>query len=165
MKGHSFDHLNVLKTDTEGLEFEVLLGANGLISAKKVDMLIVAYEDKWTWDSFTAIYPADGGSFVKSSPLEMDTPNLMSVTQWLETKGYASYLLGKSDRRRHNSGYCAIPVSGKYWHDEFEIGRDPISYGLPFTWMDFISVQEGSALQTWLESNSRKATFCPSQGR
>lgn len=57
VKKFGLDHINVVKTDTEGLEWEVLLGARQLLRQKKVDLLIYAYEDKWSWDFHTAVEP------------------------------------------------------------------------------------------------------------
>ena len=167
------DHVNILKTDTEGLEFEVLLGARHLLQQQKVDLIIYAYEDKWSWDSFAASYPANAdGSFpfIKDQ-LTFDTPNLQSVSTWLDSMGYKSYLIGKApessfqnnnndDGQTKKKGFVAIPVTNEYWHDDFEVARNPRSFGLKNklgnypTWMDDIAVKENSSLHTWIEQQS-----------
>ena len=160
------DHVNILKTDTEGLEFEVLLGARHLLKQQKVDCIIYAYEDKWNWDSFAASYPVhtDGSfSFIKEQ-ITFDTPNLQSVSMWLDSMGYKSYLIGKAPFKNSNDdeekGFVAIPVTSEYWHDDFEVARNPRRFGLKNklgnfpTWMDAIAVKENSSLHTWIEQQS-----------
>lgn len=154
-ESRSWESVNVLKTDTEGLEFEVLLGAKALLSKRAIDLLIVAYEDKWTWDSFTAAYP-DGNRSTQTQ-LEFDTPNLQSVSTWLHDElGYHSYLLGNNAY----GGPVAIPLYGKYWLDDFEIARQPLMFGLPFTWFDFIAVPASSPIVIWLETICTDVQFC-----
>ena len=46
----SWHHADILKTDTEGCEFEVLLGAKRLISKQQIGLIMVAYEDQSTRD-------------------------------------------------------------------------------------------------------------------
>ena len=151
-----WNHIDVLKTDTEGLEFEVLLGAKHLLQQKRINLVIVAYEDKWTWDSFTAAYPIDAKNHVFKEQIELDTPNLKSTTSWLWHHNYSSYLLGAED----NNKIVTIPLYNDYWDDVFEIGRNPKAYGLLFTWFDFIAVPHGSDLQVWIEKMSTGSTTC-----
>lgn len=158
MRRHGLDRLNVLKTDTEGLEWEVLLGARRALKHRGVDLLIIAYEDKWTWDSHSAVHPVPG-SFVKDQ-LSLDEPNLKSVSTWLASMGYATYLLGLSPELLPDGtmrrGFAAIPVTGEYWDDDFEVCRDPKRYHKKRIncWMDAVAVLEGSAMQEWMEQFS-----------
>jgi len=153
-------YVNVLKTDTEGLELEVLLGARRLLQERQIDLIVYAYEDKWNWDSFEAAYPLPGW-FVKDQ-LAFDTPNLRSVSTWLDGLGYKSYLIGSANRGREKS-FVALPVTAEYWDDAFEVARDPKGYGVHPTWMDAIAVKDGSTLQDWIErrSSSHIRVSCP----
>lgn len=153
-------HIHILKTDTEGLEWEVLLGARQLIKQHAIDLIFFAYEDKWTFDSFTAAYPVQG-SMIKEQQMELDTPNLKSVSTWLESLGYVTYLIGLAPQGQQ--GFVAIPVSGDYWDDSFEVARDPKSYGYHYTWMDAMAVQKKSSLQAWIEQQSQSHAMMCSQ--
>jgi len=159
VQGLNLPHVHVLKTDTEGLEWEVLLGAKSLLQKKAIDLIFFAYEDKWTFDSFTAAYPI-GGSFIKEQS-ELDTPNLQSVSTWLDSLGYASYLIGLAPKGK--DGFVALPVNGNYWNNTFEVGRDPKSYGFRYTWMDAMAVPQGSPLQHWIEQQSQPHAMTCSQ--
>ena len=151
-----WQNVHVLKTDTEGREFEVLLGAKQLISKQLISLIIVAYEDKWTWDSFTAAYPVDRKSHLFKEQIEFDTPNLYSVCAWLSHLNYSAYLLG-ADK---NGSMIAIPLSDSYWDDAFEIGRNPHNYDKPFTWFDFVAAPKGSDVQLWIEQVSVGTATC-----
>ena len=153
------DNINILKTDTEGLEWEVLIGSKHLLQEKKIDLIIYAYEDKWTMDSFSASYPYEGTVIKDQSTF--DTPNLQSISTWLHSMGYVSYLIGKSPKE--GAGFVAIPVTAEYWDDNFEVARDPKAWGIKHpsptakhypTWLDAISVQENSPLQKWIDKQS-----------
>lgn len=128
-----------------------MLGAQELLIEKKIDLVFFAYTDKWTLDSFTAAYPVSG-SFIKDEQLKMDTPNLKSVSTWLASKGYVTYLIGLAPQGVE--GFVALPVTGNYWEDSFEVGRNPKSYGFRYTWMDAMAVPQGSLLQQWIERQS-----------
>jgi FkbM family methyltransferase len=158
---HGVAHVNVLKTDTEGLEWEVLKGAGNYITERNVDLIIIAYEDKWTWDTFTACYPEEGKTHQRPSQEELDTPNLQSVMNWFDQIGYIVYLVGKVETNGKNEEVILVPCSNGYWDDDLEIGRDPKSYGLPFTWFDIIAVQRRSELQQFLEKESVLSQLCP----
>jgi hypothetical protein len=63
-------------------------------------------------------------------------------------------------------GFAAIPVSGEYWDDKFEVCRDPFSYKKRRIncWMDAIAVKDGSVIKEWVEklSSARVRVSCPS---
>ena len=62
--------------------------------------------------------------------------------------------------KEKKKGFVAIPVTNEYWHDDFEVARNPRRFGLKNklgnfpTWMDAIAVKENSSLHTWIEQQS-----------
>ena len=99
---------------------------------------------------FNVAEPA--GTFIKDQ-LTLDTPNLKSVSTWLDSLGYKSYLIGLSTEKLPDGtmrkGFAAIPVSGEYWDDKFEVCRDPFSYKKRRIncWVDAIAVKDGSVIK------------------
>ena len=144
---HHLESIDVLKTDTEGCEWEVLQGARQTLFARKVRVLLIAYEDKWSASTLSAAWPVPNMS-IAADVNAMQLPTLRSVTRELDSLGYDSYLLGRASgaTRRGNSlrGVQFIPLSGSSWNDAFELGRDPHAFSLPWTWFDFVSVRSGS---------------------
>lgn len=136
---HKLDVIDVLKTDTEGCEWEVLQGARRMLRDKRVRVLLVAYEDKWSDSTIHAAFPGKAvtGEWrgAKPSVDAMEAPTLKSVTRHLDRLGYESYLLGSRGK-----GVQFLPLSGSHWADAFELGRDPRALGLKWTWFDFVSV-------------------------
>ena len=143
VRRHNLDHVDILKTDTEGCEWEVLQGAEEALRSHRVRVLLIAYEDKWSSDTFFAAYPY-GGRGPAANVSAMSPPTLRSVTRQLEDFGYESYLLGSVPLKRPAPRVQMIPLSHGCWNDSFEIGRDPHAFGLQFTWFDFVSVLRGS---------------------
>lgn len=144
LREHSLDGVDVLKTDTEGCELEVLQGASAALRAQRVRVLLIAYEDKWSGSTYFAAYPSHKSHAFQIAPnvSAMQLPSLHSVTRHLDSLGYESFLLGSAGSV---AGVQFIPLSGNCWDDVFELGRDPHALGLKYTWFDFVAVVRGSA--------------------
>lgn len=114
------EKIALLKVDVEGLEWEVLLGAEKALNEGRIGLVIVEYGDKWSSDlaaatkqfaSFqTLLHPWTGTT---TRPSE---PSLWSVVHWMSERGFEGYLIGSE---------TPLPVSGKNWHDVFEVCSNP----------------------------------------
>lgn len=149
MRRHSLPRLDVLKTDTEGCEWEVLQGASAALTTGSVRVIIVAYEDKWSSSTIYAAHPSNAHHAV-SNVSSMEPPTLRSVTRYLEDFGYESFLLGSMDSTsKPNVSHQVrkvqmIPLTHGCWDDSFELARDPHALGVPYSWFDFVAVLENS---------------------
>ena len=163
---HHLESIDVLKTDTEGCEWEVLHGARQTLLARKVRVLLVAYEDKWSATTLSAAWPVSNMS-IAADVGSMQLPTLRSVTRELDAWGYDSYLLGRaSASTRHGGtrrGVQFIPLSGSLWDDAFEIGRDPHGLSFPWTWFDFVSVRSGSEESAIIEEIVKRSVCSETQ--
>lgn len=155
-RAHLPGRLDVLKTDTEGADWEVILGATQLLSdsGRRPHVLIIAYEDKWSVSTYFAAYPLRRRSrsrlYEARRPRDMVPPTLRSVSAHLFALQYSSYLIGsaKTHWQRQRQGCDAamqfVPVSPPYWDDSFELAFRPLKLGLKFSWFDVIAVVTGS---------------------
>ena len=156
-------HIDILKTDSEGTEWEVLLGAHRLVSENRVRVIIAAYEDKWSSSTFYGAYPAMQNGVLRGAAPDvkrMQPPSLYTITRHLDNLGYDAYLLGHTYNQSQQSALHYIPLSGGLWRDIFELGRDPKRWGLPFTWYDFVAVLRESHENAFI----RKHICAPNEG-
>jgi hypothetical protein len=145
--------VDVLKTDTEGCEWEVLRGASRLLSAQNARVLIIAYENKW---SASMLFAEDNHHpVIVLSADEMDLPTLRSVTVQLARLGYNSYLLGA---RKDPVRLLFVPLTGDCWHSVFELGRNVKQLGVIATWFDFVAVLAGNHEESWI---LQELEMCP----
>ena len=140
--------VDILKTDAEGCDWEVLRGAGQLLAQQRVRVIIAAYEDKWSLSTLRATDKVN--PVVAETVAAMELPTLRSVTQQLARVGYTSFLLGADDESRLLD---FVPLSGTCWRDAFELGHDPASLGLRATWFDFVAVVTGSPEHEWIQTH------------
>ena len=157
---NGLEMVDVLKTDTEGCEWEVLQGARRLLEQRRVRVLLVAYEDKWSADTFFGAYPT-GGRAAAPNVSAMEQPTLRSVTRYLEAVGFVSHLLGTAQQPSSSRPVQLIPLSEGCWDDAFEIARNPKRLGLQYTWMDFVAMARGSAEDELLRHLAATACGAP----
>ena len=149
-------HIDILKTDSEGTEWEVLLGAHRLVSENRVRVIVAAYEDKWSSSTFYAAYPAMQNGVLRGAAPDvkrMQPPSLYTITRHLDNLGYDSYLLGHTYNTSKQSALHYIPLSGELWRDIFELGRDPKRWGRTFTWYDFVAVLRDSRENAFIKAH------------
>ena len=158
---HALESVDVLKTDTEGCEWEVMVGAAESLRSRRIKVLLVAYEDKWSADTLYGAYPSPTRG-VAPSVDAMSSPTLRSVTRHLAGLGYESYLLGSApvDPASTSAGVQFIPLTGGCWDDSFEIGRDPRAFGLHYTWLDFVAVVRGSPESAMIREIVERSASC-----
>ena len=160
---HIRGRLDLLKTDSEGADWEAILGATQTLSdpRRRPRVLIMAYEDKWSQSTYFAAYPSPRRRvqrrYEARTPQDMQLPTLRSVAAHLHTLEYSTYLIGstKAFWRRKRKGCDAalqfIPVSPPYWDDAFELAFRPQNFGLLFSWFDIVAVVKASAEEQLLQ--------------
>jgi len=151
--------VHILKTDTEGTEWEVLRGAAGLLARGRIRVLLVAYESNWNMDSWLAT-KRGGARVVAPSVSAMGEPSLRSVTRHLSSLNYSSYLVGfygADLSGLDGSGLIFIPLSGPCWDDALELARDPQSeHYIPFVYSDVVAVPAGSLEEQMIDRLTRR---------
>eukprot|EP00747_Dinoflagellata_sp_TGD_P122422 gnl/TRDRNA2_/TRDRNA2_173625_c1_seq1.p1 gnl/TRDRNA2_/TRDRNA2_173625_c1~~gnl/TRDRNA2_/TRDRNA2_173625_c1_seq1.p1 ORF type:complete len:253 (+),score=36.28 gnl/TRDRNA2_/TRDRNA2_173625_c1_seq1:73-831(+) len=88
--------IELLKVDVEGAEWEVLLGAQRLLSAQQIKMVVLEYSHFWA-----AGWSRESGQ----------GPSLRSVAERLASWGYDGYFIGTR---------CLVPFSGgelEWWNE------------------------------------------------
>ena len=103
------EHVDILKIDAEGLEWEVLLGSHQLLARQRISVILFEYSLSWSASTyFSANAKCRDASrnghnrmcsekatwYLAGRPEQMEVPNLWSVTRHLSRLGYDSYLLG-----------------------------------------------------------------------
>eukprot|EP00927_Polykrikos_kofoidii_P034590 TRINITY_DN29319_c0_g1_i1.p1 TRINITY_DN29319_c0_g1~~TRINITY_DN29319_c0_g1_i1.p1 ORF type:complete len:525 (+),score=70.71 TRINITY_DN29319_c0_g1_i1:36-1577(+) len=120
VKEHAPQHARVilLKLDTEGHDWEALLGSESLIVAHRIDALVFELAGQMNSD-FYILHKERQQDLatarlqeLRSGSRRLAQPNLRSMVAWLELRGYASMLIGK---RR------LVPLSGDWWSEDFEV--------------------------------------------
>ena len=115
-------HWKVLKIDVEGGEWEVLQGAEPLLSAQRVHCVVLEYSHFWT------------------------SVTLKTLARWMSDKGYDGYLLGS----QHLIPVSGAEM--EWWHELYEVCAQPdlrIYRGLAgWCWLNAAFVLRRSRLGT-----------------
>mmetsp|Transcript_92753 Transcript_92753/g.248064 ORF Transcript_92753/g.248064 Transcript_92753/m.248064 type:complete len:562 (+) Transcript_92753:562-2247(+) len=131
------EHIDILKIDTEGNDWNVIDGARDVIEGGLVGSVIVEYGGFWsrhTWE-------VSNLASVPRQQEELMWPNLKGVVQWFWERGYEGYFMGTRQ---------LIPIYGQFWHDWYEVCRAPhhVMYRGIFgwCWFDVVFVRASSDL-------------------
>ena len=169
----SIKHVDVLKIDAEGVEWEVLLGSGRLLAHQRISVILFEYSLSWSASTYFSAYPmycntrrvrmscSDAKElnerYQGSSAAAMEQPTLHSVTRFLSAKSYNAYLVGSTppasgtERQRELQ---FVPLSVDHWDDAFELGFKSRSAGMPppYAWYDVVAVRADSAEDAQIKS-------------
>ncbi|CAE8615129.1 unnamed protein product [Polarella glacialis] len=145
--------IDVLKIDVEGLEWEVLQGAQSALTTGRIGLLILEYGDKWSPQ--IALSCKHFHSAFHSNPSDWpQEPTLRGVTRFLGSLGYDGYFIGTQ---------TPVPISGDMWHDVYEVCRAPhrICYhGVgQICWLDVAFVHRSHPLARAVSEGVRWQSF------
>ena len=116
------EHIDLLKIDAEGAEWEILQGADGLLSRQSVSVILLEYSSSWSASTYYAAFPVPCMShqkqckerrkqFMAANQSAMQEPTLRSVTRHLADRGYDAYMVGSS--QLCNTSARCLSTSGK----------------------------------------------------
>ena len=116
------EHIDLLKIDAEGAEWEILQGADGLLSRQSVSVILLEYSSSWSASTYYAAFPVPCMShqkqckerrkqFMAANQSAMQEPTLRSVTRHLADRGYDAYMVGSS--QLCNASARCLSTSGK----------------------------------------------------
>ena len=124
-----------VKVDTEGSEFDVLQGMSGLLREQRVAMASFEYAFGWDRHYDSTVVTEDQRPSINRT--------LFRFQAILDEWGYDTYLINAP-----TSGYIAlIPVSGKFWHPDWEICFNRTKFYGAHCWNDLIAVRRCNACE------------------
>ena len=131
---HAIKRIHTLKIDAEGLEWDVLSRSKML---GHIDIIIMAYEDKWSADTYYAAYPTKTRGAAASVD-EMETPSLKQMVAFMTRHDYRGFLLGTPTSC--DSPPELLPLTP--WNDKYELGWNPRAIRRPWTWYDVVFIHD-----------------------
>jgi len=128
------------KIDVEGWDFEVIRGAESLLTHHMLDAFSFEYGLLWNPVFHMQIYVDEHSYERPISYNKLPSPTLREVTDWLDDRDFEVYMI--------MNGVC-LPVSGeKWWQDGFEICANPKRVlGIMWCLVDMLALRKNSAIQ------------------
>jgi len=118
-QGLATERIALVKLDTEGHDWEAMLGAAMLLESQRIDALVFELAGQMNADFFL-IHKEQHRERAAERLMRLQMgagtplaePNLRSIVVWLELRGYACMLLGQRS---------LVPLSGDWWSAELEL--------------------------------------------
>ena len=140
LRDQNVHHLQLLKIDTEGFDWKVVLGSNQLIEANAVDIVVIEYGDKWNTHTWGVSYKNMKPKPVWSQPM----PHLHGVVKWFDHRGYDAFFVGEN---------ALLQINGKHWDFEFEVCANSLNVlGTPVCWFDVAFISRKAPWSSKLQS-------------
>eukprot|EP00747_Dinoflagellata_sp_TGD_P090612 gnl/TRDRNA2_/TRDRNA2_164759_c0_seq1.p1 gnl/TRDRNA2_/TRDRNA2_164759_c0~~gnl/TRDRNA2_/TRDRNA2_164759_c0_seq1.p1 ORF type:complete len:341 (-),score=39.84 gnl/TRDRNA2_/TRDRNA2_164759_c0_seq1:30-1052(-) len=118
-KSNGINRLDFLKVDTEGNDFQVLLGAHRLLKEGLIDLISIEFSS--TWNSYYQDIWGSDWSGKPHSPEAITSfpgPSLQRVVQLMGDFGYQSFVVGNVMR---SGSPVLLPIGGHQWEAKYDL--------------------------------------------